>query len=158
MANQNPGVGATAYALVGGPGADPNAQPNGAPRAAQENEAAYWGRLQADDALASMSVNGPFDLKLLWVDVESSHGPPNGTNGIFYHGWSETVGPCGGLKNSDGTPFSQNPYTQDLNRQVVVGYKAGILNDAQGYLGTSITPGFYSSPGFYDATLEELEP
>jgi hypothetical protein len=86
------GIGDGAYWFMGGPGVDPNY--NGT-----TNEASAWGARQAARALADIA-NGPFDYKVVWMDVELP-----GVRPALDNGWNSVyTSACSGVVKTRGVP------------------------------------------------------
>lgn len=88
------GIGDGAYWFMGGPGVDPHYNGTAA-------EASTWGARQAARALSDIAKQ-PFDLKIVWMDVELpgiTPAPDNGWNSVY-------TSPCSGVKKQSYIPVS----------------------------------------------------
>jgi len=120
------GVGSGAYWFMGGPGVDPDY--NGT-----TTEASAWGARQAARALSDIA-NGPFDYKVVWMDVELpgiAPAPDNGWNDVY-------TSPCSGKIMTRGVAAS-------VDRAEVNGYEAYLTAHS------SYVPGVYSSPSIWSS-------
>ena len=86
------GVGDGSYWFMGGPGVDPHYNGSTA-------EASAWGAQQAARALSDIA-NGPFDYKVVWMDVELPGIKPAADNG-----WNNVyTSACSGVISKSGIP------------------------------------------------------
>ena len=86
------GVGDGSYWFMGGPGVDPHYNGSTA-------EASVWGAQQAARALSDIA-NGPFDYKVVWMDVELPGIKPAADNG-----WNNVyTSACSGVISKSGIP------------------------------------------------------
>jgi hypothetical protein len=118
------GVGDGVYWFMGGPGVDPNY--NGT-----ASEASAWGARQAARTLADIA-NGPFDYKVVWMDVELPGVAPaldNGWNNVY-------TSPCSGVIKTRGVPAAVD--RADFN---------GFANYIAAH--SSFKVGVYSEPGIW---------
>ena len=118
------GVGDGAYWFMGGPGVDPNYNGTTA-------EASAWGARQAARTLADIA-NGPFDYKVVWMDVELPGVAPASDNG-----WTDVyTSPCSGVVKARGLPATLD--RADFN---------GFANYVAAH--SSYKTGVYSEPGIW---------
>jgi hypothetical protein len=139
------GVGSGAYWFMGGPGVDPHWNGTTA-------EASAWGAQQAARALADIS-RGPFDYKVVWMDVELPGVAPAPDNG-----WKDVyTSPCSGTVKQSGVPAAVD--RADFNG--FAGYIAAHSHDKVGvYSAASVWASIFGTgtdsliPGIYEWTYE----
>jgi len=139
------GVGVGAYWFMGGPGVDPGYNGTAA-------EASAWGARQAARALSDIA-NGPFDYKVVWMDVELPGVAPAHDNG-----WSSVyISPCRGVVRTRGVPVALDH--ADVNGFAVYiaahsPYKAGVYSSAGVWTQIFGTGRAASIPDTYEWTYE----
>jgi hypothetical protein len=120
------GVGSGAYWFMGGPGVDPHW--NGT-----TTEAYAWGQQQAARALTDIS-HGPFDYRVVWMDVELPGIAPatdNGWNSVY-------TSPCSGV-------VKQSSVSAAVDRADVNGFAAYVTAHSSYKVGVYSAPAIWTS-------------
>jgi len=139
------GVGSGAYWFMGGPGVDPR-------YAGTAAEAYAWGQRQAARALADIS-HGPFDFKVVWMDVELpgiAPAPDNGWNSVY-------TSPCSGAVRQSYVPASLDRADVNGFASYVAAhspYKTGVYSAPAVWTSVFGTGSAASIPGTYEWTYE----
>jgi hypothetical protein len=139
------GVGVGAYWFMGGPGVDPGYNGTSA-------EASAWGARQAARALSDIA-NGPFDYKVVWMDVELPGVAP-----ALDNGWTSVyTSPCGGTVRHHGMPVALDRADFNGFGAYVAAhspYKVGVYSSAGVWASIFGTGSAASIPGTYEWTYE----